>query len=57
MTRITIQQFRNLLSSRAEPGTVARAYREITRRPDLVAGIRAAGWAEWPDVATPAPNS
>jgi hypothetical protein len=57
MTRITIQQFRTMLSARANPGALVRAYRELARRPELVAGMRAAGWAEWPDVASPAPNA
>ena len=57
MPRVTIQQFRTLLAGHAGPGALARAYREITRRPDLVAGMRAAGWAEWPDATSPAPNA
>lgn len=57
MPRVTIQQFRTTLASHTRPGALVRAYREITRRPDLVAGMRAAGWAEWPDATPPVPNA
>ena len=57
MPRVTIQQFRATLAGRAASGALVRAYREITLRPDLVAGMRAAGWAEWPDATSPVPNA
>ena len=57
MPKITIQQFRATLAGRSQASPVVRAYREITRRPDLAAGMRAAGWAEWPSAASPAPNA
>lgn len=57
MPKITIQQFRAMMTGHTGPGTLVRAYREITRRPELVAGMRAAGWAEWPETALPAPNA
>ncbi|HEX9938828.1 MAG TPA: hypothetical protein VGB15_16940 [Longimicrobium sp.] len=56
MPRVTIQQFRTLLAGHAAPGALARAYREITRRPELATGMRAAGWAEWPEATSPVPN-
>jgi hypothetical protein len=56
MPKITIQQFRAMMTGHTTPGTLVRAYREITRRPELVAGMRAAGWAEWPQLAA-GPNA
>ncbi|HSU12612.1 hypothetical protein [Longimicrobium sp.] len=48
MPRISIQQFRARIIDRSEPGALLRAYREITRRPDLATGMQAAEWAAWP---------
>lgn len=47
MPRPTIQQFRATLAGRAEPGALVRAYREITRRPELATGAGFAGWGDW----------
>ena len=57
MTRITIQQFRTMMTGRANPTMLARAYRELARRPELVAGTRAAGWAEWPQLDSSPSNA
>ena len=50
MPRITIQHFRAMLAGRAGPDADARAYREITRRPEAAAGMLAKGWPVWEDV-------
>lgn len=46
MPRITIQQF-NATLTRAEPGALVRAYRQIARRPELAAGAGFAAWGDW----------
>ena len=50
MPRITIQEFFAIVASRAgraDTSAAVRAYREITRRPDLAAGMHANGWIPW----------
>jgi hypothetical protein len=48
MSRISIQQFRARLAvPRAEDGPLVRAYRELSRRPDLAAGPRMGDWIPW----------
>jgi hypothetical protein len=51
--RISIQQFRAALASRSEQGAAVRAYRALTRRPEVAAGTLLAGWREWPEAAAP----
>lgn len=48
MSRVSIQQFRSRLAlPRADDGPLLRAYRELSRRPDLAAGARMDGWIPW----------
>jgi hypothetical protein len=47
MPRVSIQQFRATLGSRSEQGVLVRAYRKLSRRPDLAAGMVHAEWAYW----------
>lgn len=58
MPKITIQQFRSLLAADRGGSPAVRAYREVTRRPGLVPGVRG-DWGTWtgsvaPDPAGPA---
>ncbi|HEU4562371.1 MAG TPA: hypothetical protein VFS20_31360 [Longimicrobium sp.] len=48
MPRITIQQFRAVLASRANTDPVVRAYRELARRPELAGGMMHREWTVWP---------
>ncbi len=57
MPRVSIQQFRAALASRTEQGAVVRAYRELTRRPDVAAGTSFGEWAAWPALVTPAASA
>lgn len=54
MPRITIQQFRAVLTGRAHTSPIVRAYRELARRPDLAVGARYGDWPIWsaPDGGT-----
>jgi hypothetical protein len=54
MHRVTIQQFRAALAGRSNPGALVRAYRDLTRRPDLAAGVVHNAWALWTNASTPA---
>jgi hypothetical protein len=54
MPRLTIQQFRAALSDRSSPSAVVRAYRELTRRPGLAAGMVRGEWSLWTQVDAPA---
>ena len=48
MSRVSIQQFRSRLAGpRADDGPLVRAYRELSRRPDLAAGARVNEWIPW----------
>jgi len=47
MPRITIQQFRALLASRADASTAVHVYRELTRRPEIAGGMLRGEWAVW----------
>ncbi|WP_420125785.1 hypothetical protein [Longimicrobium sp.] len=48
MSRVSIQQFRSRLAvPRAGDGPLVRAYRELSRRPDVAAGARMDGWIPW----------
>ena len=48
MSRVSIQQFRSRLAvPRADDGPLVRAYRELSRRPDLTPGARMGGWVPW----------
>jgi hypothetical protein len=47
MPRLTIQQYHARLAGRSEPGTLVRAYREITRRPELASAAGFAAWGDW----------
>lgn len=48
MSRVSIQQFRSRLAvPRADDGPLVRAYRELSRRPEAVAGARMNGWIPW----------
>lgn len=48
MSRISIQQFRSRLAvPRADDGPLVRAYRELSRRPDLASGARMGDWIPW----------
>jgi hypothetical protein len=52
MSRVSIQQFRARLAvARADDGPLVRAYRELSRSPDLAAGARMGGWIPWDGVA------
>ncbi|SOD02872.1 hypothetical protein SAMN05216486_10611 [bacterium JGI 053] len=53
MQKITIEQFRETLATRADQSAFGRAYRELSRRPEVVAGLVPGEWAAWPTVATP----
>jgi hypothetical protein len=46
MPRVSIQQFRAALAGRS-PDALARAYRELTRRPDLAKGAVFSDWPIW----------
>jgi hypothetical protein len=54
MHRVTIQQFRAALAGRSNPGALVRAYRELTRRPDLAKGVVYSEWAMWTRANVPA---
>jgi hypothetical protein len=54
MPRVTIQQFRAALANRSSTGTLVRAYRDLTRRPDLAAGVVHNEWALWTNASAPA---
>jgi hypothetical protein len=57
MSRINIQQFRSRLAvPRADDGPLVRAYRELSRRPDLTPGARTGGWIPWDGAAEGAPR-
>lgn len=48
MSRVSIQQFRSRLAvPRADDGPLVRAYRHLSRRPDLAAGAEMGGWIPW----------
>jgi hypothetical protein len=48
MPRVSIEQFRSLLAvPRADDGPLVRAYRELSRRPDVAAGARVNDWIPW----------
>lgn len=48
MSRVSIQQFRARLAvPRADDGALVRAYRELSRRPELAAGARVGEWIPW----------
>lgn len=47
MPRPTIQQFRATLAGRADSDEAVRAYREITRRPELASAAGFAAWGDW----------
>ena len=48
MSRISIHQFRARLAvPRADDGPLVRAYRELSRRPDVAAGARVNDWIPW----------
>ena len=52
MSRVGIQQFRlRLAVPRADDGPLVRAYRELSRRPEIAAGARRGGWALWDGAA------
>jgi hypothetical protein len=54
MRRVTIQQFRAALAGRSSQGALVNAYRDLTRRPDLAAGVVYAEWAMWTNANAPA---
>ena len=47
MPRVSIQQFRAALAGRSNPGALVRAYRALTRRPDLAKGAVFSDWPIW----------
>jgi hypothetical protein len=51
MPRITIQQFRAILSGASEGGAHVQAYRQVARRPALATVLRTVDWAVWPPAA------
>jgi hypothetical protein len=52
MSRVSIQQFRSRLAvPRADDGPLVRAYRELSRRPDVAASARMGGWIPWDGAA------
>lgn len=57
MPRITIQQFRAILTSRADANAAVRGYRELARRPELAVGMRALDWVTWPPAASVQANT
>ena len=54
MSKMTIQEFRARLAGRAEESALLRAYRDLSRRPALAAGMQGLQWTNWPDPAAPA---
>lgn len=52
MSRVSIQRFRSRLAvPRADDGPLVRAYRELSRRPELAAGARVNEWIPWGDTS------
>jgi hypothetical protein len=45
--RVTIHQFRAALHGPSDPGALVQAYREVARRPELAAKVRAGDWLQW----------
>jgi len=54
MPRISIQQFSAALAGRSDAGALVRAYRRLTRRPELAAGMAHSEWAMWTQLNAPA---
>lgn len=48
MPKVSIQQFRTLLTGRSDTGAV-RVYRELARRPDLATSTKYSDWPIWSD--------
>lgn len=57
MPRITIEQFRAILSGAPEGGAHVRAYRHVAQHPALAAVLRTVEWAVWPPAAAPQPKA
>jgi hypothetical protein len=50
MPRVSIQQFRARLAvPRADDGPLVRAYRALSRRPDVAASAQVNDWIPWGD--------
>jgi len=47
MPTLTIRQFRAILAARSDSGALVRAYRHLSRRPELAATLDAADWLIW----------
>lgn len=47
MSHVTIQQFRAALAERAAGSATARAYRELTRRPEWTRVLQGSEWVVW----------
>jgi len=47
MRTIPIQQFREVLAARAGASATVRAYRELTRRPEVAGGMLHREWQYW----------
>lgn len=57
MSRVNIQQFRSRLAvPRTDDGPLIRAYRELSRRPDVAADARVNDWIPWGGAADGAPR-
>ena len=57
MPTITIQQFRATLAGGSGRDTLVRAYRKLSRRPELATVMRAVDWVAWPPAALPETNA
>ena len=57
MPTISIQRFRASLVSGSDPGVVARTCRQLTRRPDLAAGMVHSEWNVWTPTPARAPGA
>jgi len=57
MRTITIHQFRATLAGESDRDALVRAYRHLSRRPELATTMAARDWAAWPPAASPETNA